>query len=94
MLALVNTPNGPAPVELREIAEPVPTADEALVAVHAFSLNRVELSSFARNKEGWVPGQDIAGERSRSPLRAAPEGRAPRLPPLPSSPRSCSRGTS
>jgi len=61
MLALVNTPNGSAPIELREIAEPTPTHDEALVAVHAFSLNRGELSSFARNKEGWVPGQDIAG---------------------------------
>lgn len=61
MLALVNTPNGPKPIELREIAEPVPQHHEALVDVHAFSLNRGELSSFARNKEGWVPGQDIAG---------------------------------
>src|ERR1700733_14195646 len=61
MLALVNTPNGPAPIELRDIADPSPARDEALVAVHAFSLNRGELASFARNKEGWVPGQDIAG---------------------------------
>jgi NADPH2:quinone reductase len=61
MLALVNTPNGSVPVQLREIAEPKPSPDEALVAVHAFSLNRGELSSFARNKEGWVPGQDVAG---------------------------------
>jgi NADPH2:quinone reductase len=61
MLALVNTPNGPAPIELREIPEPSPARDEALVEVRAFSLNRGELSSFARNKEGWVPGQDIAG---------------------------------
>ena len=61
MLALVNTPHGPSPIELREIAEPTPASNEALVDVHAFSLNRGELSSFARNKEGWVPGQDIAG---------------------------------
>jgi NADPH:quinone reductase len=61
MLALVNTPNGPAPLELRDIPEPAPSRGEALVRVHAFSLNRGELSSFARNKEGWVPGQDIAG---------------------------------
>jgi NADPH2:quinone reductase len=61
MLALVNTPNGPAAVQLREIADPSPARDEAVVAVHAFSLNRGELASFARNKEGWVPGQDIAG---------------------------------
>jgi NADPH2:quinone reductase len=61
MLALVNTPNGAAPIELREIPEPDPSRDEALLEVCAFSLNRGELSSFARNKEGWVPGQDIAG---------------------------------
>jgi NADPH2:quinone reductase len=73
MLALVNTPNGPAPVELREIPEPKPAQDEALVAVHAFSLNRGELSSFARNKEGWVPGQDVAG----IVLRQAANGKGP-----------------
>ncbi|HEY4044870.1 MAG TPA: hypothetical protein VGM32_23900, partial [Rhodopila sp.] len=61
MLALVNTPQGSAPIELRQIADPSPAHNEALVAVHAFSLKRGELSSFARNKEGWVPGQDIAG---------------------------------
>lgn len=61
MLALVNTPNGPDPIELREIAEPNPAPNEALVEIRAFSLNRGELSSFARNKEGWVPGQDVAG---------------------------------
>ncbi len=61
MLALVNTPNGPDPIELRDIAEPVPAPNEALVEIRAFSLNRGELSSFARNKEGWVPGQDVAG---------------------------------
>jgi NADPH:quinone reductase len=61
LLALVNTPNGSAPIELREIPDPAPAPNEALVEVHAFSLNRGELSSFARNKEGWVPGQDVAG---------------------------------
>jgi NADPH2:quinone reductase len=61
LLALVNTPHGPTPIELREIREPSPADDEALVNVHVFSLNCGELSSFARNKEGWVPGQDIAG---------------------------------
>jgi NADPH2:quinone reductase len=73
MLALVNTPNGSAPIELRQIAEPDPARDEALVKVHAFSLNRGELSSFARNKEGWVPGQDIAGVV----LRQAANGNGP-----------------
>jgi NADPH2:quinone reductase len=73
MLALVNTPNRPAPIELREIPEPIPAHNEALVEVRAFSLNRGELSSFARNKEGWVPGQDIAGVV----LRQAANGEGP-----------------
>ena len=73
MLALVNTPNQPAPIVLRDIAEPVPTPDDALVEVHAFSFNRGELASFARNKEGWVPGQDIAG----IVLRQAANGKGP-----------------
>jgi NADPH:quinone reductase-like Zn-dependent oxidoreductase len=52
MLAIVNTPKGAAPVELRQIPDPTPANNQALVVVHAFSLNRGELSSFARNKEG------------------------------------------
>ena len=61
MLALVNTPKGDAPVELRELPEPQLARNEALVAVRAFSLNRGELRSFANNEEGWVPGQDVSG---------------------------------
>src|SRR3984893_13372817 len=61
MLGLVNTPNGKAPVELRELPEPKPARNEALVAVRAFSLNRGELRSFVNNEEGWVPGQDVGG---------------------------------
>jgi NADPH:quinone reductase len=61
MLALVNTPKGNAPVELRELPEPQPARNEALVGVCAFSLNRGELRSFANNEEGWVPGQDVSG---------------------------------
>jgi hypothetical protein len=58
MLGLANTPNGKAPVELRELPEPQPARNEALVAVRAFSLNRGELRSLVNNEEGWVPGQD------------------------------------
>ena len=61
MRAIVNTPGGPAPVAIREVAEPVPAANEALVAVHAFSLNRGEMRLFQVRPEGWRPGQDIAG---------------------------------
>jgi len=61
MLAIVNTPAGSAPVELREVADPRPAANEALVEVRAFSLNRGELRLFQNRPEGWRPGQDISG---------------------------------
>ncbi len=61
MLGLVTTPEGAAPMELREVAEPQLQRNEALVAVHAFSLNRGELRSIRNNGDGWIPGQDIAG---------------------------------
>src|SRR6476661_8871177 len=61
MLGLVTTLNDKAPMELREVAEPQPHRNEALVAVHAFSLNRGELRSIRNNGEGWIPGQDIGG---------------------------------
>ena len=61
MLAVVNTPEGPAPVELREVPEPQPTPNEALLEVRAFSLNRGELRLFQIRPEGWRPGQDISG---------------------------------
>jgi NADPH:quinone reductase len=73
MLAIVNTPSGPDPVAIREIAEPDLRPNEALVAVHAFSLNRGELRLFQVRPEGWRPGQDIAGVV----LRAAADGSGP-----------------
>jgi NADPH:quinone reductase len=73
MLAVVNTPNGNAPVELRQTPEPEPGLHEALVAVQAFSLNRGELRSFRNTEEGWIPGQDISGVV----LRQAADGSGP-----------------
>jgi len=61
MLAVVNTPGGSASVELREVTEPQPAPNEALVEVRAFSLNRGELRLFQIRPEGWRPGQDISG---------------------------------
>ncbi len=74
MLAIVNTPKGSAPVELREVPEPQPAPNEALVEVRAFSLNRGELRLFQIRPEGWRPGQDISGVV----LRAAADGSGPR----------------
>jgi NADPH:quinone reductase-like Zn-dependent oxidoreductase len=61
MLAVVNTPEGAAPVEIREVPEPPPAPNEALVEVRAFSLNRGELRLLQVRPEGWRPGQDISG---------------------------------
>lgn len=61
MLALVATHNAEQPVEMRDVPEPSPEANEAIVEVHAFSLNRGELSLLANRPEGWRPGQDISG---------------------------------
>jgi NADPH:quinone reductase-like Zn-dependent oxidoreductase len=74
VLALVNTPSAPIPVELREVTEPQPAADEAIVEVHAFSLNRGELALLASRPEGWRPGQDIAG----IVVQAAADGSGPK----------------
>jgi NADPH:quinone reductase len=73
MLAVVNTPDAARPVELRDVADPKPAANEALVQVRAFSLNRGELRSFRNNEAGWIPGQDVAGVV----LRQAANGEGP-----------------
>ena len=73
MLAIVNTPGGPATIEIRDVPEPVPAANQALVEVHAFSLNRGELRLMQTRPAGWRPGQDIAG----TVLRAAANGAGP-----------------
>jgi NADPH2:quinone reductase len=73
MLAIVNTPGGPEPIAIREVAEPELEPNESLVAVHAFSLNRGELRLFQVRPEGWRPGQDIAG----MVVRAAADGTGP-----------------
>jgi len=73
MLAIVNTPIGPEPVAIRDVPEPGLRPNEALVAVHAFSLNRGELRLVQVRPEGWRPGQDIAG----IVLRPAADGSSP-----------------
>lgn len=74
MKALVNTPKGAAPVELREVPEPAPAPHEAVIAIRAFSLNRGELTLMRIRPEGWQPGQDVAGVV----LKAAADGSGPK----------------
>ncbi len=73
MRALVTTPDGPAPMELRDVPDPVAGPHQAIVAVRAFSLNRGELASITRNGTGWIPGQDVAGVV----VQAAADGSGP-----------------
>jgi NADPH2:quinone reductase len=61
MRAVVNRSDSSTSVEIKEVQEPRPQPDEALVSVRAFSINRGELRLLASRPEGWRPGQDVAG---------------------------------
>jgi NADPH:quinone reductase len=60
MRALVSLPNPPF-AQLAEVAEPRPQANQALVSVVAFSLNRGESRRLERMEPGTVVGWDLAG---------------------------------
>ena len=61
MLALIRDGHHDPPLALRDVAEPQPRPDEALVEVHTSSLNGGELALLSARPDGWRPGQDIAG---------------------------------
>jgi NADPH:quinone reductase-like Zn-dependent oxidoreductase len=61
MRALVATVNPASALEIREVSEPLPAANESVVEVKAVSINRGELRLLAMRPDGWQPGQDIAG---------------------------------
>lgn len=60
MKALVSDPAAPH-VRLVEVAEPEPRSDQALVDVHAISLNRGEVKRLETLEPGTVTGWDLAG---------------------------------
>jgi NADPH:quinone reductase len=61
MRALVAAPSAPGGIELREVREPDPAPNEAVVEVRASSLNRGECSALQGATDGWRPGWDVAG---------------------------------
>ncbi len=74
MRALVTVAAKPEHVDLQDVTEPQPAADEALIQVRAFDVNRGELRLLESRPDGWRPGQDIAGVVAR----AAASGSGPR----------------
>lgn len=80
MKAWVATGRPTDSLELAEVPEPVPAADEAIVEVTAYSVNRGEVLGLsgaygAPAQVGWRPGQDISG----TVVQAAPDGTGPAI---------------
>jgi NADPH:quinone reductase-like Zn-dependent oxidoreductase len=61
MRALVAAPGAPGGLEMREVGDPAPRPDEAVVEVRASSLNRGECTTLRTAEPGWGPGWDVAG---------------------------------
>ena len=61
---------------LEQVPEPEPAPDETLVVVEAYSVNRGELFLLDAPREGWRPGQDVAGhvERTAADGSGPPQG--------------------
>jgi NADPH:quinone reductase len=71
--AFLPAPDAPGRTVLGEAPAPEPAAGEALVAVEAYSVNRGETFLLEAPREGWRPGQDVAGRIER----AAADGSGP-----------------
>jgi NADPH:quinone reductase-like Zn-dependent oxidoreductase len=71
------TPTGDATpdrlVRLADVETPEPAADEVLVQVEAFSVNRGETLLLEDPRAGWRPGKDVAG----TVVRRAADGTGP-----------------
>src|SRR5215217_1982822 len=85
MQAIVATADGPSWTERRDVPPPEPEPNEAVVAVRAFAVNRGELR-LVKMRDGWQPGQDVAGEVVRPAADGSGPGageRVHRLAPVP-----------
>ena len=73
MRAIVSAPSQPNRIEFRDVTEPEPARNEAMVSVRAVSLNRGNFRRLTWEQAGWCPGYDLAGEI----VRAAADGSGP-----------------
>lgn len=62
MRGFITDPHVPGGLRLADdLPEPAPAADQVLVEVRAYSINRGELALLKMRPDGWRPGQDLAG---------------------------------
>jgi NADPH2:quinone reductase len=61
VLALVADRSAPEGIALREVPDPSPSPQEALVEVRATSLNRGEVHCLGQHPPNFIPGWDVAG---------------------------------
>jgi NADPH:quinone reductase len=62
MLDHITDPGAPGGLDRRELPDPEPGPHDVLVGVRAYAVNRGELSLLEQRGDGWLPGQDVAGE--------------------------------
>ncbi len=72
MRALVAAPAAAGGIEIRDVPEPDPAPDQAVVVVRAVSLNRGECGALRSAEDGWRPGWDLAGVVERSSAAGGP----------------------
>ena len=73
MRAILSAPDQPHRIAFRDVPDPEPSRDEAVVAARAVSLNRGNYRRLVWEPEGWCPGYDVAGELTQ----AAADGSGP-----------------
>jgi NADPH:quinone reductase len=78
MRSLVATGNAAAPLEFRDVAEPTPAANQAVIEVKNVSINRGELRLVA-SRPDWHPGQDVAGTIVKSASERPSHGEGPQV---------------
>src|SRR5215207_5618574 len=62
MRGFITDPKAPGGLRLAEdLPEPDPAADEVVMEVYAYGINRGELFLLQQRADGWRPGQDVGG---------------------------------